>query len=159
MSRRLKVLTHPTLLVVDEIGYLPVREWTRIANELTGERTGLVNRLRQQLWRYYSQFVKVLNDLEVAASAGGPMLAQAVGPTPVARIAVGRQVPEVGAGWLNDHVWICAGGAGKPASLPRPSLLALLQFLPNFSVNDPVAVGTNANQVLQGRLSNPVVRA
>lgn len=23
--------------------------------------------------------------------------------------------------WFNDHVWICAGGAGKPASLPQPA--------------------------------------
>ena len=30
------------------------------------------------------------------------------------------QIPEVGAGWFNEHVRICAGGAGKPAFLPRP---------------------------------------
>ena len=43
-----------------------------------------------------------------------------------------RTSPEVGAGWFNDHVRICAGGAqqcaflpqlrggaGQPASLPR----------------------------------------
>ena len=52
-----------------------------------------------------------------------PILAQAVDPTPVAGTAVRRQIPEVGAGWFNDHVRICAGGAGKPVSLPRPSLL------------------------------------
>ena len=33
--------------------------------------------------------------------------------------AVCRQLSEVGAGWTNVHVRICAGGAGKPAFLPR----------------------------------------
>ena len=57
--------------------------------------------------------------LATAASPRGPILAQAVDPTPVAGTAVRRQIPEVGAGWFNDHVRICAGGAGKPVSLPR----------------------------------------
>ena len=33
--------------------------------------------------------------------------------------AVYRQAPEVGAGWFNDHVRICAGGAQQCAFLPR----------------------------------------
>ena len=33
-----------------------------------------------------------------------------------------RQSPKVGAGWFNDHVRICPGGAGQPASLPRSTL-------------------------------------
>ena len=41
----------------------------------------------------------------------------------MAGTAVRRQIPEVGAGWFNDHVRICAGDAGKPASLPRPLVL------------------------------------
>ena len=31
-----------------------------------------------------------------------------------------RQSPEVGAGWFNDHVRICAGGAQQCAFLPQP---------------------------------------
>ena len=31
-----------------------------------------------------------------------------------------RQLPEVGAGWFNDHVRICAGGAQQCAFLPQP---------------------------------------
>lgn len=40
-----------------------LREWSRIADDLTGDRTRLVNRARQQLWRYYPQLLKVESDL------------------------------------------------------------------------------------------------
>ena len=43
-----------------------LREWSRIANDLTGDRTRLVNRARQQLWRYYPQLLKVESDLTKA---------------------------------------------------------------------------------------------
>ena len=47
----------------DKVEVIQLREWTRIADELTGERTRLVNRLRQQLWRYCPQLLKFANDL------------------------------------------------------------------------------------------------
>ena len=50
-------------LDTDTSEVIQLREWTRIANELTGERTRLVNRLRQQLWRYYPQILKIESDL------------------------------------------------------------------------------------------------
>ncbi len=40
-----------------------LRAWSRIANDLSGERTRLANRAREQLWRYYPQFLKVEGDL------------------------------------------------------------------------------------------------
>ena len=40
-------------------------------------------------------------------------------PPPMAGSAVYRQAPEVGAGWFNDHVRICAGGAQQCAFLPQ----------------------------------------
>ena len=42
---------------------IELREWSRIANDLTCDRTRLVNRARQQLWRYYPQLLKVESDL------------------------------------------------------------------------------------------------
>ena len=39
-----------------------LREWTRIADELTTEQTRLANRVRQQLWRYYPQILTVDGD-------------------------------------------------------------------------------------------------
>ena len=55
-----------TGLAPDTPDVVQLREWTRIANELTGERTRLVNRQRQQIWRYYPQFFKVRSDLTKA---------------------------------------------------------------------------------------------
>jgi transposase len=55
-----------------------LREWSRIAEDLGGERIGLTNRMRQQLWRYFPAF------LDLEADLGAPWLIelwQAV-PTP-----------------------------------------------------------------------------
>ena len=40
-----------------------LREWSRMVDELTAERTLLTNRLRDQLWRYYPQFLELGADL------------------------------------------------------------------------------------------------
>ena len=45
---------------------IELREWSRIANDLSGDRTRLVNRARQQLWRHYPQLFKVESDLTKA---------------------------------------------------------------------------------------------
>lgn len=39
-----------------------LREWSRLAEDLTGERTRLANRMRDQLWRYYPQFLAATGD-------------------------------------------------------------------------------------------------
>lgn len=45
---------------------IELREWSRIAEDLTQERTRLVNRVREQLWRYYPQMLEVGEDLAAA---------------------------------------------------------------------------------------------
>ena len=42
---------------------IELREWTRVADHLTGDRTRLANRARQQLWRYYPQLLKIEGDM------------------------------------------------------------------------------------------------
>jgi transposase len=51
------------LLTVDDPTVIELREWSRIADELTQERTRLANRIRQQLWRYYPQMLELADDL------------------------------------------------------------------------------------------------
>ena len=36
---------------------IELREWSRLDEDLTRERVRLANRMRQQLWRYYPQFL------------------------------------------------------------------------------------------------------
>ena len=38
--------------------FVKLREWSRIAEELTRDRTRLANRVREQLWRYYPQILE-----------------------------------------------------------------------------------------------------
>ena len=40
-----------------------LREWSRLAEELRGERTRLGNRVRELLWRYYPQLLDVTEDV------------------------------------------------------------------------------------------------
>jgi transposase len=50
-------------LAVSDPVIIELREWSRIAEDLTAERTALVNRLRQQLWRYFPAFLELEADL------------------------------------------------------------------------------------------------
>jgi len=50
-------------LVASDPVVIELREWSRIAEDLTAERTALVNRLRQQLWRYFPAFLELEADL------------------------------------------------------------------------------------------------
>ena len=43
-----------------------LREWSRLSEELTRERVRLANQMRDQLWRYYPQFLDAVGD-DVAA--------------------------------------------------------------------------------------------
>ncbi len=40
-----------------------LREWSRIAEDLTRERTRLSNRVREQLWRYYPQLLEAADNI------------------------------------------------------------------------------------------------
>ena len=69
-----------------------LREWSRIASDLTCDRTRFVNRARQQLWRYYPQLLKVESDLtrtwvrELWRLAPTPAKAQRIRAATVAKL-------------------------------------------------------------------------
>ena len=42
---------------------IELREWSRLREDLTRERTRLANRMREQLWRYYPQFLAAIDDV------------------------------------------------------------------------------------------------
>jgi len=45
---------------------IELREWSRLTDDLTEERNRLTNRMREQLWRYYPQALKLTDDLDAA---------------------------------------------------------------------------------------------
>ena len=42
---------------------IELREWSRMAEDLSQERNRLANRVREQLWRYYPQALELGDDL------------------------------------------------------------------------------------------------
>ena len=50
-------------LSVAEPLIVELREWSRIAEELKVEQIRFTNRLRDQLWRYYPQMLRLAEDL------------------------------------------------------------------------------------------------
>ena len=47
---------------VDDPVIVELREWSRISDDLQQERNRLANRVREQLWRYYPQMLKLPHD-------------------------------------------------------------------------------------------------
>ncbi|MCY3703598.1 MAG: IS110 family transposase [Rhodospirillales bacterium] len=97
---------------------IELREWSRIAHDLTGDRTRLVNRARQQLWRYYPQLLKVESDLtrawirELWGLAPTPAKAQRVRASTVARLLRRHRVRRINA----EAVLRVPASAGSPIS-------------------------------------------
>jgi transposase len=79
-------------LALADPAIVELREWSRMAEDLTGERTRLANRVREQLWRYYPQMLAVesdtaapwLHDLWLAVPT--PAKAARVRETTIARV-------------------------------------------------------------------------
>ena len=78
-----------------------LRAWSRIAGDLTRDRTRLANRARQQLWRYYPQLLKVESDLakawirELWSLAPTPAKAQRVRAGTVAKLLTRHRVRRI----------------------------------------------------------------
>jgi len=51
------------LVQASDPAIVELREWSRLAEELQQDRVRLCNRLRQQLWRYYPQFLELVDDI------------------------------------------------------------------------------------------------
>jgi transposase len=50
-------------LAIADPTVIELREWSRITEDLTAERTRLANRMREQLWRYFPQMLAVESDV------------------------------------------------------------------------------------------------
>jgi transposase len=64
MASALRTDTHAfRKLAIADPNVIELREWSRITEDLTAERTRLANRMREQLWRYFPQMLAVESDV------------------------------------------------------------------------------------------------
>ena len=78
-----------------------LREWSRMAEELKGERVRLANSVRQQLWRYYPQALDLTDDigadwvLALWAKAPTPADARRLTEKKVARVLAAHRIRRI----------------------------------------------------------------
>jgi transposase len=90
-------------LTVDDPTIIELREWSRIVEDLTQERTRLANRIRQQLWRYYPQMLELADDLTAEnflalwECAPTPAKAGEIDEAAVAKVLKAHRVRRIGA--------------------------------------------------------------
>ena len=88
-----------------------LREWSRLSEELTRERVRLANRMRQQLWRYYPQFLDAVDDdvaapwaLDLWRSLPTPRAGQRVRGVTLTRVLKQHRIRRVDAATLRDRL-------------------------------------------------------
>ena len=90
---------------------IELREWSRLDEDLTRERVRLANRMRQQLWRYYPQFLDAVDD-DVAApwalnlwqNLPTPRAGQRVREVTLTRVLKQHRIRRVSASTLRDRL-------------------------------------------------------
>jgi transposase len=111
-SRDAEVLGHSLMtdrrafrrLMADDPVIVELREWSRLSEDLQQERIRLANRMRQQLWRYYPQMLKLADDpaadwlLELWDLVATPGEAAKVSEAFLARFLKSHRIRRFGAG-------------------------------------------------------------
>ena len=90
---------------------IELREWSRLDEDLTRERVRLANRIRQQLWRYYPQFLDAVDD-DVAApwalnlwqNLPTPRAGQRVREVTLTRVLKQHRIRRISASTLRDRL-------------------------------------------------------
>lgn len=113
-------------IAVDDPAVIELREWSRMAEELTEERNRLANRIRQQLWRYYPQMLQVADDLTAEnflalwELAPTPARAVRIDEASLAKVLKDHRVRRIGAAEtlriLRQQPLIVAAGATEAAA-------------------------------------------
>ena len=123
-----------------------LREWSRLSEELTRERVRLANLMRQQLWRYYPQFLDAVDDdvdapwaLDLWRSLPTPGAGQRVREVTLTRVLKQHRIRRVAAATLRARlrapaVKVAAGAA--EAAVAHVRLLTERLALVNRQLND-----------------------
>lgn len=89
---------------------IELREWSRITEDLTQERTRLANRMREQLWRYYPQILELADDvahtwfLDLWALAPTPDKARRVREATIAKLLKRHRIRRIDAAGVLDRL-------------------------------------------------------
>ena len=122
-----------------------LREWSRLSEDLTRERVRLANRIRQQLWRYYPQFLDAVDDdvaapwaLDLWRSLPTPRAGQRVREVTLTRVLKQHRIRRVDAATLraklrSPAVKVAAGAA--EAAVAHVRLVAERLTLVNTQLN------------------------
>jgi transposase len=139
---------------------IELREWSRLAEELPQDRVRLCNRLRQQLWRYYPQFLELVDDmaaewlLELWTMAPTPERAIRLRPATISRILTRHRIRRFDAASVLDILRKptirVAAGVAEAAVLHVRSVIARLQ-LANQELR---AAEKKLDQLLQSRIDD-----
>src|ERR671913_140950 len=115
-----------------------LREWSRLAEELQQERVRLANRVRQQLWRYYPQFLELADDvaaewvLALWSIAPTPAKAARLREATIAKLLRQHRIRRIDAetalGILRQPAIKVAAGVTEAAVLHLQSLVARLRL-------------------------------
>jgi transposase len=88
-------------LAAEDAVVIELREWSRMTEDLQQERNRLVNRVREQLWRYYPQALTISDDLaadwflELWATVPSPAKAARIRESTVARILTAHRIRRI----------------------------------------------------------------
>ena len=104
-----------------------LREWSRLSEELTRERVRLANRMREQLWRYYPQFLDAVDDdlaapwaLDRWRSLPTPRAGQRVREVTLTRVLKQHRIRRIDAATLRSRLRVpvvkVAPGAAEAAA-------------------------------------------
>ena len=92
-------------------GIVELREWSRLSEELTRERVRLANRMREQRWRYYPQFLNAVeNDvaapwaLDLWRSLPTPRAGQRVREVTLTRVLTQHRIRRIDAATLRARL-------------------------------------------------------
>jgi transposase len=124
---------------------IELREWSRMGEELTQERTRLANRISDQLWRYYPQAIKLTEDvaadwfLTLWALAPSPAKAARIAEKSVARVLKEHRIRRIDAatalGILREKPISVAAGTTEAATAHIRTMAARLKLV-NRQIRD-----------------------
>jgi transposase len=126
-------------LAVQDPLVIELREWSRMSEDLQQERNRLANRVREQLWRYYPQALKITDDLaadwflDVWRHVPTPAKAARISAKTITRILKAHRIRRIDAAEalriLRQTPLVVAPGTAEAASAHIDTVAARLRLV------------------------------